>query len=180
LARKQAGISMRQILVLAAVVLAGGSYAARFVDRSLMQPAPQAAAVQLAQPAHEDVSYGRTLTLDADRQGHFKVEARIEGRHIDFMVDTGASLVALRASDAAEVGIRPLPADYTATVSTANGKIKAARASLDRIEIGEITVYDVPALVLPDAALSQNLLGVSFLARLKRYEYANGRLVMEQ
>ena len=123
---------------------------------------------------------GRSLTLDADRQGHFQVEARIDGRHIDFMVDTGASLVALRESDAAEVGIRPLPADYTATVSTANGKIKAARASLDRIEIGDITVYDVPALVLPDEALGQNLLGVSFLARLKRYEYANGRLVLEQ
>jgi len=171
---------MRQFLVLAAVVLAGGSYAARFADRALVHPPPRAAAVRPAQPAHEDVSYGRTLTLDADRQGHFKVAARIDGRHIDFIVDTGASLVVLRASDAAEVGIRPVPNDYTATVSTANGKIKAARASLDRIEIGDITVYDVPALVLPDEALSQNLLGVSFLARLRRYEYANGRLVLEQ
>jgi aspartyl protease family protein len=180
LARKQAGISMRQILILAAVVLAGGSYVARFADRALVHPPPQAAAAEPAQPAQEDVSYGRTLTLDADRQGHFKVEARIDGRHIDFMVDTGASLVALRESDAAEVGIRPRPADYTAIVSTANGKIRGARASLDRVEIGDITVYDVPALVLPDAALGQNLLGVSFLARLKRYEYANGRLVMEQ
>ena len=96
------------------------------------------------------------------------------------MVDSGASLVALRASDAAEVGIRPLPADYSVTVSTANGKIKAARASLDRIEIGGIAVTDVPALVLPDEALGQNLLGVSFLSRLKRYEVANGRLMMEQ
>jgi aspartyl protease family protein len=171
---------MRQIVLLALVVLASGSYAARFADRTLVHPAPQAAAVQSAQPAHDDASYGRSLTLDADRQGHFKVEARIDSRHIDFMVDTGASLVALRESDAAEVGIRPRPADYTAMVATANGKIRGARASLDRVEIGDITVYDVPALVLPDAALGQNLLGVSFLSRLKRYEYANGRLVMEQ
>ena len=55
-----------------------------------------------------------------------------------------------------------------------------ARAKLDRIEIGGITVYDVQALVLPDDALGVNLLGVSFLSRLKRYEYANGRLVLEQ
>jgi aspartyl protease family protein len=41
-------------------------------------------------------------------------------------------------------------------------------------------VFDVPALVLPDEALAQNLLGVSFLSRLRRYEYANGRLVLEQ
>ena len=43
-----------------------------------------------------------------------------------------------------------------------------------------IAVYDVPALVLPDEVLGQNLLGMSFLSRLKRYEYANGRMVLEQ
>ena len=96
------------------------------------------------------------------------------------MVDTGASLVALRESDAAQVGIRPMPRDYTAVISTANGKVKAAPRQADRVEIGDITVYDVPALVLPDEALSQNLLGVSFLSRLRRYEYADGRLVLEQ
>ncbi|MGB8156981.1 MAG: retroviral-like aspartic protease family protein [Pseudolabrys sp.] len=50
----------------------------------------------------------------------------------------------------------------------------------DRIEVGGITVYDVPAMVLPDEVLSKNLLGVSFLSRLRRYEYANGRLLLEQ
>jgi len=89
-------------------------------------------------------------------------------------------MVILRESDAAQVGIRPLPGDYTTIVSTANGKIKAAPAKLERIEVGDITVYDVPALVLPDNALGVNLLGVAFLSRLKRYEYAGGRLVLEQ
>jgi aspartyl protease family protein len=118
--------------------------------------------------------------LEADRQGHFQVEARIDGRHLDFVVDTGASLVVLRESSAAQAGIRPQLRDYTTTAVTANGKIKAAPAKIDRIEIGGITVYDVPAMVLPDEALAKNLLGVSFLSRLKRYEYANGRLVLEQ
>ena len=171
---------MRQILILAAIAVVGGTYAAHFADNSLMHASPQAAAVRSAPQVQEDASYGRMLTLDADRQGHYQVEARVNGRHLDFMVDSGASLVALRASDAAEAGIRPLPADYTANVSTANGQVKGARASLDRIEIGDITVYDVPALVLPDEALGRNLLGVSFLSRLKRYEVANGRLVMEK
>ena len=70
--------------------------------------------------------------------------------------------------------------DYTARVSTANGEVKAARTKLRRVQIGGITVYDVSAMVLPDEALSTNLLGVSFLSRLKRYEYANGRMVLEQ
>ena len=50
----------------------------------------------------------------------------------------------------------------------------------NRIELGGITVYDVPAMVLPDEALAKNLLGVSFLSRLRRYEYANGHIVLEQ
>jgi aspartyl protease family protein len=70
--------------------------------------------------------------------------------------------------------------DYTATVTTANGKLKAAPVRLERIEIGDITVFDVPALVLPDEALSQNLLGIAFLSKLRRYEVADGRLTLEQ
>jgi aspartyl protease family protein len=171
---------MRHILIIAAAVLLIGSYAARFADQAVVHPNAQAAAVQQVYEPREPVSSGRSLTLDADRQGHFKVDARIEGRHLDFMVDTGASLVIIRESDAAQIGIRPMRSDYTATVSTANGKIKAAPTKLERIEIGGITVYDVPALVLPDEALWQNLLGMTFLSRLKRYEYASGRMVLEQ
>jgi len=171
---------MRQIVLFAAVVMIAGGYAARFADKELAaKPAPQSAVVQPA-AAPTPNGYGRSLTLDANARGHFQTQARVNGERIGFMVDTGASLVVLRASAAAQAGIRPIPADYTATVSTANGSIKAASAKLDRIEIGDITVFDVPALVLPDEVLSQNLLGVSFLSRLKRYEVANGKMVLEQ
>jgi aspartyl protease family protein len=172
---------MRQILILAAAVLMIGGYLARFADQAFeANSTTRAATVQSAYEPRQPTTSGRSLMLESDRQGHFKVEARIDGRHIDFMVDTGASLVIMRESDAAQIGIRPRPSDYTATVSTANGKIKAAPAKLDRIEIGGITVYDVQALVLPDEALWQNLPGMSFLSRLKRYEVADGRMVLEQ
>ena len=171
---------MRQILFFAAAVLLAGGYFARYADQAVaVHPTAQTAAVDSSEPRQPATS-GRSMTLDSDRQGHFKVEARIDGRYVDFLVDTGASLVILRETDAARAGIRPRPSDYTAIVSTANGKIKAAPAKLDRVEVGGITVFDVPALVLPDEALWKNLLGVSFLSRLKRYEYANGRLVLEQ
>ena len=171
---------MRIILIVAVAVLLIGGYVARFADQAVMHPDAHAAAVEPAYQPREPASSGRSLTLEANRQGHFKVDARIEGRHIDFMVDTGASLVVMRESDAAQIGIRPMRSDYTMTTSTANGKIRAAPVKLDRVEIGGITVYDVPAIVLPDEALGQSLLGVSFLSRLKRYEYANGRMVLEQ
>ncbi len=173
---------MRQMLLFAAAVLLVGGYGAQYADRAVSGRQPRADVVQpvSTERSGPESGYGRSMTLDADRAGHFKAEARIDGRSLDFMVDTGASLVTLRESDAAQIGIRPMPADYTARVSTANGTIKAARTKLDRIEIGDITVFDVPALVLPDDALSQNLLGVSFLSKLKRYEYADGRMVLEQ
>jgi len=172
---------MRHILVIAAMVLVIGGYIARFADKAVdVNSVSRAAAARTAYEPREPVSSGRSLTLESGRGGHFEVEARIDGRHIDFIVDTGASLVIMRESDAAQIGIRPIRSDYTATVSTANGQIKAAPAKIERIEVGGITVYDVPALVLPDEALWKNLLGMSFLSRLKRYEYANGRMVLEQ
>jgi aspartyl protease family protein len=175
-----AGFDMRQILVLAAIILAGGTYAARFVDRTVMHPAEQVAAATPVVTPPEISASPHSLTLDADRRGYVRVDARVDGRHLNFIVDTGASVVALRESDAAELGIHPMRADYTASVSTANGNVKAARAKLGRIEVGDITVFDVAAVVLPDEALNQNLLGVTFLSRLRRYEYADGRLVLEQ
>jgi aspartyl protease family protein len=142
-------------------------------------PVQEASLQPVAEPSQSSAGQHRMM-LEGDRLGHFRADVQVEGRHIDFMVDTGASLVALRESDAAMVGIRPMPSDYTAVVSTANGHVKAARAKLSRVEIGDIIVYDVPALVLPDDVLATNLLGVSFLSRLRRYEYADGRLVLEQ
>ncbi len=70
--------------------------------------------------------------------------------------------------------------EYTIAVSTANGTVRAAPVTLNRVEIGNISLRDVAAMVLPEEALSDNLLGMTFLSRLHRYEYSNGRLVLEQ
>jgi aspartyl protease family protein len=169
---------MRNLLILAAVLLVGGVYVARTAN-TIVTTHPHAAPAASA-AAREPVSSGRSLVVDSERDGHFHIESRINGRFVATMVDTGASRVILRETDAANAGIRPRPSDYTATVSTANGNIKAAPAVLDRVEAGGITVFDVPALVLPDEVLSTNLLGMSFLSRLKRYEVADGRLMLEQ
>ncbi|MGB9261082.1 MAG: TIGR02281 family clan AA aspartic protease, partial [Pseudolabrys sp.] len=137
-------------------MVVAGSYAARFADRAVeTRTEPQAAVVEPAIELLEPSTSGRTLMLQSDRQGHFQVEARVEGRFVDFVVDTGASLVVLRESSAALAGIRMSPRDYTTTAVTANGRIKAAPAKIDRIEVGGITVYDVPAMVLPDEVLSK-------------------------
>ena len=115
-----------------------------------------------------------------DARGHFQVEGAVDGRRLDFMVDTGATSVVLRERDAARLGIFPTPRDYTGRTSTANGVIKVAPVRLSSLEVNGIRIYDVGAIVVPDDSLGVNLLGMSFLGRVRRFEMANGRLVMEQ
>ncbi len=120
------------------------------------------------------------LALHATAGATSRQKAEIDGQRIGFMVDTGASVVALNESSAARLGVRPSQNDYTTTVTTANGKLKAARTRLAMVDIGGLIVRDVDAMVLPDEALSENLLGLSFLSKLKRFEFANGRMMLEQ
>ncbi len=109
------------------------------------------------------------VVIPADGQGHFRVTARVRGPNLAFLADTGATVVALRASDAARLGLRPMPADYTVPIETANGRVLGASARLDALEVGSIRVAGVDALVLPDKALGGNLLGMSFLKRLRPF-----------
>lgn len=122
----------------------------------------------------------RTTVVDNDLRGHFKAEGKIDGKSVSFMVDTGSTVVALNETSAAALGLRPTPADYNASVGTANGSVRAARARLGLVDVGGVVVNNVDAIVLPDEALKENLLGLSFLSRLKRLEFANGKLVLEQ
>jgi len=122
----------------------------------------------------------RTTVVDNDARGHFEAAGLVDGKTVNFMVDTGATVVALNETSAAALGLRPTPADYNASVGTANGSVKAARARLGVVEVGGVVVENVDAIVLPDEALKENLLGLSFLSRLKRLEFANGKLVLEQ
>jgi aspartyl protease family protein len=98
---------------------------------------------------------------------------------LEFVVDTGASQIALRASDAAMLGIHPTQRDYSIKVATANGVTRAALVQLRMVEIGNVVVRDVPALVHAEGALGVNLLGMSFLSRV-RFTHERGKLIIEQ
>jgi aspartyl protease family protein len=166
---------MRMILIFAATAVAIGAFVPK-----LYAPRPAAAPASAAVATVEPAPAGsRTATLQRGSNGHFHTEATIDGRRVDMLVDTGASLIALRQRDAMRMGINPPSSAYTASVSTANGVVKAARVELGRVDVGGVSVRDVAAVILPDEALGQNLLGMSFLSKL-RWEQKNGRLVLEQ
>ena len=85
----------------------------------------------------------------------------------------------MRESTASLLGFHPGQRDYTVTTHTANGTGKAAPVHLSTIEIDDIVVRDVRAIVVPDDALTENLLGMTFLSRV-RWTHDRGKLVLEQ
>ena len=172
---------MRQFLFLFAVMAAVGVGVARYSDhaKSSGTNAMAMAAKPKPEPAPAVSSNYSTVTLNSDSRGHFQIDARVDGRSIEFLVDTGASSIALRESSAAKLGIHPSAREYSVKMQTANGIGKAARVQLGRVEVGGITVRDVAALVVPDESLSTNLLGMTFLSRVK-WSHDRGRLVLEQ
>jgi aspartyl protease family protein len=166
---------MYRIFVLALVLMAISAYSVRIIEQTQTADAGSSAEHTSSQHAS---SNSRSVVIKSER-GHYWTDARLDGHRLAFMVDTGATQIALRESDAATLGYRPRPSDYTVRISTANGEGRAARIELDRVEVGDITVRDVTALVVPDSALSGNLLGMSFLSRV-RWTQDHGQLVLEQ
>jgi len=121
---------------------------------------------------------GGSVTITRRADGDFRVEAEVNGRVQPFLFDTGASSVVLTAENAAALGIKPAPADFTARVSTANGLAYAAPIQLDALRIGTITERRVNAMVARPGSLAGNLLGQTFLTRLSAYEVRGDRLIL--
>ncbi|GIZ50660.1 retropepsin-like aspartic protease family protein [Noviherbaspirillum aridicola] len=104
-----------------------------------------------------------SVTLPADSRGHFMVQGQINGGSVRMLVDTGATLVAMPASEARRLNI-----DYkrgrTGFVNTANGVAPAYMVRLDRVKVGDIEIHQVDAMV-QEQGLDIILLGMSFLNR---------------
>jgi aspartyl protease family protein len=175
------GSTMRALLFFFVFVAVAGVGLSRDINKASTPPsaAEPSAAAGMPAVAAAAASASRTVVLQSDGRGHFRVDARIDGRVIDAVVDTGASLVVLNESSAARLGIFPRASDYVGRSQTANGVGRYAPVRLNRIEVNGITVRDVPAAVMPDDALAVNLLGMSFLSRVK-WTHNRGRLVLEQ
>lgn len=122
---------------------------------------------------------GREVTLFAREDGHFYVEAEVEGKQVLFVVDTGASDVVLTRRDAERVGIEPEERDFTRIYQTANGAVTGAPVVLDSVAIGPIDLRNVEASV-NSGPMGVSLLGMTFLGRLDSYRVKRDRLTLRQ
>jgi clan AA aspartic protease (TIGR02281 family) len=113
----------------------------------------------------------------ADSRGHFTIAATANGAPIRFLVDTGATLVFMTPSDAQAAGVDPGSLSFSQTANTSNGQVKVAPFILQQVQVDDITVEHVPAGVID--GLSQSVLGMSFLARLKSFEIKGGALTLD-
>ena len=133
-----------------------------------------------AKPAAPYAGDSRQVALSANAEGHFVADVVIDGHPVAVMVDTGATKVALSDATAARIGIHPAHSAFTQRVSTANGAIMAAQVTLGEVRLGDVTMRDVAAIIVPGNALPVDLLGMSFLSRLSKFEIADGQLILSQ
>jgi aspartyl protease family protein len=121
---------------------------------------------------------GETVMLDKLGNGHFGARGEVNGKTIDFLVDTGASGTVLTFDDAAKVGIDTSRLQFAIPVMTANGSARAALAFVDTIAVGTILRRDLNVYVSADGSLETSLLGMNFLDTLSGYDVRGDRMIL--
>ncbi len=134
-------------------------------DQAVIEVDGKKRPLRVGQHATGSVASGEKIVLTADGAGHFMAMGAINQVAMRFLVDTGATMVSLGAADARRLGIDPAKGQR-GVVSTANGQVIVSKVSLDSVQIGDVTLHNVEALVHP-GDLPVVLLGMSFLNRME-------------
>ncbi|HXQ12778.1 MAG TPA: TIGR02281 family clan AA aspartic protease [Caulobacteraceae bacterium] len=136
--------------------------------------APEFASAQVSDAAPAS---GQDAEVPKSPDGHYWAEASVSGHEVRFLVDTGASAVALTPEDAQRLGIDPNSLTYGYTVTTASGHAPAARVQLASIAVAGAEVDNVDAYVIQNG-LEHSLLGMSYLGRLSQFEATKSSLIL--
>jgi len=118
-----------------------------------------------------------SFVIKISKNGHFYINLKVNGKYVYFMVDTGASDIALSLSDAKRIGINPNQLSFNKIYQTANGQIYGASVTLDQIEIGDVAFKNIKASV-NSADMGHSLLGMSFLRQFRKYEFYRDSLIL--
>lgn len=137
------------------------------------------ATTQRPAPEANKIPTQNAAVLRQKRDGHYWGLANVDGFPVNFMVDTGASVVVLTFEDARRLRLKPEDLDYKWKISTAGGQTFGASVLLESIKIGGVEIENVEAMVLRDD-LEQSLLGMSFLSQLYSYEFRGKQLIIRK
>jgi aspartyl protease family protein len=178
--RGRAGQAVRDLLtwsMVALLLVAGYSFREEILTlghRVVGELLPPGSALR----GEAQVEGERSVRIRRRPDGHFIAKTQINGVSLIMLVDTGASTVVLKPADAQKLGIDVDRLRYSVPVQTANGTTYAAHVRLRNLTLGPISLNDVEALVAKPGALKENLLGMSFLSRLRSYEFTTDMLTL--
>ena len=162
------------VIALTSAITAVG--VARAVDSVAGPASPAALSAPIAASARVE-SPGAPAQISKAMDGHYWAEAEVIGDRVRFLVDTGATAVALTPADALRLGFRPRDLDYRYTVTTAAGPARGAAVKLASVSVAGARVADVDALVI-EKGLDASLLGMTYLGRLSRFEATRSALIL--
>lgn len=128
-------------------------------------------------PAAAQLNREGQIIISASQDGHFYINASVNGETIRFMIDTGASDIALNPNDAVRIGVNLKTLLFNRQYQTANGMALGASINLGKFVVGNIKFNDLPASV-SSGNMGVSLLGMSFLKRLKKYEFYQNKLAL--
>ena len=120
---------------------------------------------------------GQRIVLTADGRGHFMPQGQINGKAVQFMVDTGATVVGIGETDAKRINLN-YEQGQRVQMNTANGTAIGYRIQLDSVRVGDVMVRNVDAVVTPQS-MPYILLGNSFLTRFQM-QRSNDQLTLER
>lgn len=120
---------------------------------------------------------GRETRIDLSNDGHFWLEASINGQPRRFLVDTGATLTAISEDTAVETGVPQSPLRQTIRMRTANGTVDAELATIKELRFGNIVARDLDTVVAPGLG-DTNVIGMNLLSRLAGWRVEGKTLIL--
>lgn len=165
------------MLKLAVVALLGAVSAVGAAEAldTFTNPKPELRAALAIAP--QTAPHAQAASIAKGGDGHYWAEADVNGSRVRFLVDTGASAVALTLADAQRLGIATDKLDYHYNVVTASGQTRAAAVTLGRVSVAGAALNDVEALVI-ESGLESSLLGMTYLGRLASFEATRTALIL--
>jgi aspartyl protease family protein len=118
------------------------------------------------------------VTLQREGDGHFYAPAKIDGRDIRFLVDTGASAVALTRNDAEMLGSYANPSEMTIVGRGVSGDVMGKPVIISSMSVGDLHAINVQAVIIPEG-LDVSLLGQSFLSKVGTVNITDGKMTLQ-
>jgi aspartyl protease family protein len=179
-------MGLKQILPLFVIAVLVGWFMPGGHPEPVPAAAPKSTAVQTAVPPPPVIATINPLkvapqqsgvAIDRAENGHFYARGDADGAAIEFMVDTGASVIALTAADAQKLGQTYYPGELEVVGRGASGDVIGKPIMLARVRIGDLEVRDVRAIIIPNG-LDVSLLGQSFLSRIPNVNIRGDRMTL--